>query len=198
MEILILVVNAVLVKNILLAQYLGNCPFCGVSKKFDTAFGMGMAVLFVMTLASSITWVVQKFLLEPFGIGYLQTLVFILVIAALVQLVEMFLKKASPVLYKALGIFLPLITTNCAVLGVAILCIRKEYNFVNMIIFSIASAAGFLMALLFMAGIRQRLVISPVPKPLQGTAITLITAGLLALAFFGFIGVDASLTALKG
>ncbi len=198
MELLILVVNAVLVKNILLGQYLGNCPFCGVSKKTDTAFGMGMAVLFVMTLASSITWIVQKVLLDPFNLGYLQTLVFILVIAALVQLVEMFLKKAIPPLYKSLGIFLPLITTNCAVLGVAIICIRKEYDFVNMIVFSIASAAGFLMALLFMAGIRQRFEISPIPKALRGTAITLITAGLLALAFYGFVGMDASLAALKG
>ncbi|MFH1760751.1 MAG: Rnf-Nqr domain containing protein, partial [bacterium] len=126
-----------------------------------------------------------------------QTLVFILVIASLVQLVEMFLKKMIPPLYKALGIFLPLITTNCAVLGVAILCIRKEYNFTNMIVFSISSAAGFLMALLCMAGIRERFEISPIPKALQGTAITLITAGLLALAFFGFVGMDASLAALK-
>jgi electron transport complex protein RnfA len=197
MEIIVLVVTAVLVKNILLIQYLGNCPFCGVSRKMDTATGMGMAVIFVLTLASTITWVIQHALLNPLNMGYLQTLVFILVIAALVQLVEMFLKKAVPPLYQALGIFLPLITTNCAVLGVAILCIRKEYDFLNTVIFSFASAVGFSLALIFMAGLRGRFEISPIPRPLQGTAITLITAGLMALAFFGFIGVDASLTALK-
>ncbi|OGJ85851.1 MAG: electron transport complex subunit RsxA [Candidatus Raymondbacteria bacterium RifOxyA12_full_50_37] len=197
MELLILVISAMLVKNILLAQYLGNCPFCGVSNRMDTALGMGMAVIFVLTLSSACTWVVQRYMLDPFGLGYLQTLVFILVIAALVQLVEMFLKKSAPLLYQALGIYLPLITTNCAVLGVAIICIRRDYDFVHTIVFSLASAAGFSLALVLMAGIRRRISVSPVPRALQGTAITLITAGLMALAFFGFAGVDASLTALK-
>jgi len=197
MEIIVLVVTAVLVKNILLIQYLGNCPFMGVSKKMDTATGMGMAVVFVLTLASTITWVFQHFLLNPFGLGYLQTLVFILVIATLVQLVEMFLKKSVPPLYQALGIFLPLITTNCAVLGVAILCIRNDYNLLDTIVFSFASAIGFALALILMAGLRERFEISPIPRPLRGIAIALITAGLMALAFMGFVGVDGSLTALK-
>jgi electron transport complex protein RnfA len=196
MDLLILVITAILVKNILLAQYLGNCPFCGVSRKIDTATGMGMAVVFVLTLASTITWIVQKALLDRYGLEYLQTLVFILVIASLVQLVELFLKKMVPPLYQALGIFLPLITTNCAVLGVAIICIRKQYNFIETVVFAVASAVGFMLALLLMAGLRQRYEISPIPKALQGTAITLITAGLMALAFFGFVGMDASLTAL--
>jgi electron transport complex protein RnfA len=197
MDSIVLVVTAVLVKNILLIQYLGNCPFMGVSRKMDTAVGMGMAVVFVLTLASAFTWVIQTAVLNPLKLQYLQTLVFILVIASLVQLVEMFLKKSVPPLYQALGIFLPLITTNCAVLGVAILCIRKGYNFVDTLVFAVASAAGFALALIFMAGLRERFEISPIPRALQGTAITLITAGLMALAFFGFVGVDASLTAIK-
>jgi electron transport complex protein RnfA len=196
MEYIVLVISAVLVKNILLAEYLGNCPFLGVSKKMDTAIGMGMAVIFIMTLAGLITWIIQRYALDPFNIGYLQTIVFILVIAALVQLVEMFLKKSIPPLYQALGIFLPLITTNCAVLGVAIINIRKEFDFINMLIFSFASAVGFSLALILFAGIRERFEITNIPKPLQGTAIGLITAGLMALAFFGFVGVDSALKAL--
>ncbi|MBD3235305.1 MAG: electron transport complex subunit RsxA [Candidatus Eisenbacteria bacterium] len=196
MEILILVITALLIKNILLLQYLGNCPFLGVSKRMDTAVGMGLAVVFVMTLATAITWLVQKYALDPLGIGYLQTLAFILVIASLVQFVEMFLRKAMPALYQALGIFLPLITTNCAVFGVAVLAIRNEYNFVESVIFAIASSAGFALALVLMAGIRERLEAADVPAPLRGTAIGLITAGLMALAFLGFLGVDNSLKAL--
>jgi electron transport complex protein RnfA len=196
MEYIVLVISAVLVKNILLAEYLGNCPFLGVSKKMDTAVGMGMAVIFIMTLAGVITWIIQRYALDPFNIGYLQTIIFILVIAALVQLVEMFLKKSIPPLYQALGIFLPLITTNCAVLGVAIMNIRKEHDFINMLIFSFASAVGFTLALILFAGLRERFEITDIPKPLQGTAIGLATAGLMALAFFGFVGVDNALKAL--
>jgi electron transport complex protein RnfA len=196
MEYIVLVISAVLVKNILLAEYLGNCPFLGVSKKMDTAIGMGMAVIFIMTLAGVITWIIQRYALDPFNIGYLQTIVFILVIASLVQLVEMFLKKSIPPLYQALGIFLPLITTNCAVLGVAIINIRKEFDFVSMLIFSFASAVGFALALILFAGLRERFEITDIPKPLQGTAIGLVTAGLMALAFFGFVGVDNALKAL--
>lgn len=196
MEYIVLVISAVLVKNILLAEYLGNCPFLGVSKKMDTAVGMGMAVIFIMTLAGVITWVIQRYALDPFNIGYLQTIIFILVIASLVQLVEMFLKKSIPPLYQALGIFLPLITTNCAVLGVAIMNIRKEHDFVSMLIFSFASAVGFTLALILFAGLRERFEVTDIPKPLQGTAIGLATAGLMALAFFGFVGVDNALKAL--
>ncbi len=197
MEYLILAITAILVKNILLAEYLGNCPFIGVSKKMDTAVGMGMAIIFIMSLSSTITWVIQKYALVPLDIGYLQTIVFILIIASLVQLVEMFLKKAVPPLYKSLGIFLPLITTNCAILGVAVLNIRRGYGFIEMLIFSIASAAGFALALVLIAGLRERFEISHIPRPLKGTAIGLITAGLMAMSFFGFSGVDAALKALQ-
>jgi electron transport complex protein RnfA len=196
MELLILAISAILVKNILLAQYLGNCPFLGTSRRMDTAIGMGMAVIFVLTLSSIITWVVQKYALEP-NLVYLQTIVFILVIATLVQLVEFFLKKTIPPLYQALGIFLPLITTNCAVLGVAIINIREGYGFIEMLIFSVSSAAGFAIALIIIAGIRERFEISNIPRPLRGTAIGLITAGLMALAFFGFSGIDSALKAIK-
>lgn len=196
MDILVLVIIAVFVNNILLAQFLGNCPFMGVSKKMSTAFGMGMAVLFVLTLSSSITWIVQKVLLKPLDLVYLQTLVFILVIAALVQLVEMFLKKSIPSLYQSLGIFLPLITTNCAVFGTAILCIRNDFDFLHTVVFSASSAAGFLLALVLMAGIRGKFDVSPIPNQLKGVAITLITAGLMAMSFMGFLGMDGSLKAL--
>jgi len=195
MEYVVLAVSAILVKNILLAEYLGNCPFLGVSKQMDTAVGMSMAVVFVMTLAGMITWAIQKFGLDPLGLAYLQTIVFILVIAALVQLVEMFLKKAVPPLYQSLGIFLPLITTNCAVLGVAIINIRRDHGFVETVLFSLTSAVGFGLALVLITGLRERFEISHIPRPLRGTAIGLVTAGLMALAFFGFVGVDA---ALKG
>ena len=196
MEYIVLIISAVLIKNILLAEYLGNCPFLGTSKRMDTAVGMGLSVIFVMTIATAVTYWVQYKVLNPIGLGYLQTIVFILVIAALVQFVEMFLRKFAPPLYQALGIFLPLITTNCAVLGTAILCIRREQTFPEAIVFSIASASGFTLALILLAGIRERLEISDVPKALRGTAIGLIMAGLMALAFFGFVGVDGSLKSL--
>lgn len=196
MELIVLVISAILVKNILLAQYLGNCPFLGVSKKMDTAVGMGMAVIFIMALASIITWVVWRYAMVPYEVGYLRTIVFILVIASLVQLVEMFLKKSVPPLYQALGIFLPLITTNCAILGVAIINIDEGYDFIHMVVFSVASAAGFALALILFAGLRERFEISDIPKPLEGTAIGLVTAGLMALSFFGFQGVDGALKAL--
>ena len=196
MEYVVLAISAILVKNILLAEYLGNCPFLGVSKKMDTAIGMGMAVIFVLTLAGLMTWVVQKYALNPLGLGYLQTIVFILVIASLVQLVEMFLKKAVPPLYQSLGIFLPLITTNCAVLGVAIMNIRKDHDLLSTLLFSFTSALGFTLALILITGLRERFEISRIPRPLQGMAIGLVTAGLMALTFFGFVGVDNALKAL--
>ncbi len=196
MEYVVMAVSAILVKNILLAEYLGNCPFMGVSKKMDTAVGMGMAVVFVMTLAGMVTWAVQTYIMAPLGLEYLQTIVFILVIAALVQLVEMFLKKVVPPLYRSLGIFLPLITTNCAVLGVAIMNIKREHDLMTTLFFSFTSSVGFLLALVLFTGIKERFEISRIPKPLRGTAISLITAGLLALAFFGFVGVDSALKSL--
>ena len=187
-KLLLLVVSAVLVNNFVLARFLGICPFLGVSKKTETAIGMGMAVIFVMSIASLVTWILQEYVLIPYNIEYLQTIVFILVIASLVQLVEMIIQKVSPVLYQALGIFLPLITTNCAVLGVAVLSIQKGYGFWEAVIFGIAAAFGFALALVLFAGIRERLDLADVPKPLRGTAIALITAGLLSLAFMGFSG----------
>lgn len=196
MEYILLAINAILVKNILLAEYLGNCPFLGVSKKMDTAAGMGMAVIFVMTFATCITWMVHYFVLVALGIEYLQTIVFILVIASLVQLIEMFLKKSVPALYKALGIFLPLITTNCAILGVAIMCINREYSFIQSLFFALFSGVGFALALVLFAGIRERFQISYIPKALQDTAIALVMAGLMAMAFFGFKGIDSTLKAL--
>jgi electron transport complex protein RnfA len=188
MHYLELIIGAVFINNILLAKFLGNCPFLGVSKKMDTALGMGGAVVFVLTLAGAITWAVDRYLLLPFGIDYIRTLAFILVIATLVQFVELFLRKSVPALYKALGIFLPLITTNCAVLGVAILNIDLGLTFIQAIIFSFASALGYTMALLLFTGIRERFELAQIPKPFRGTAIGLVTAGLLALAFSGFAG----------
>jgi electron transport complex protein RnfA len=196
MDYIILAISALLINNILLAQFLGNCPFLGTSKRMDTAIGMGFAVIFVLTIACIVTFWVQRKVLDPLGLGYLQIVSFILVIASLVQLVEMFLRKFVKPLYTALGIFLPLITTNCAVMGAALLIIRNEYTFMEGVVFAIASASGFTLALILMAGIRERLAISDVPRALKGTAIGLITAGLMALAFFGFQGVDAALTAL--
>ncbi len=188
MEYLELVIAAIFINNILLAKFLGNCPFLGVSKKMETAIGMGGAVLFVLTLAGVITWVVEHYLLAPLGIEFIRTLAFILVIATLVQFVELFLRKSIPALYKSLGIFLPLITTNCAVLGVAIINIQEGFSLLETIVFSAASAAGFGLALVLFAGIRERFEIIRVPKPLQGTGIGLVTAGLLALSFFAFKG----------
>ena len=196
MDYIILVISALLINNILLAQFLGNCPFLGTSKRMDTAIGMGFAVIFVTTIACIVTFLVKHKILTPLGLGYLQTVSFILVIAALVQFVEMFLRKFAKPLYTALGIFLPLITTNCAVMGSALLIIRQDYTFMECIVFAIASAAGFALALILMAGIRERLEIADVPPALKGTAIGLITAGLMALAFVGFLGMDGALTAL--
>lgn len=185
---MLFIVGAILVNNILLAKFLGNCPFLGVSRRMDTATGMSMAVIFVMTMAGMITWLVQYYLLEPLNIEYLQTIAFILVIAALVQLVEIVMQKSLPALYRALGIFLPLITTNCAVLGVAIINIKEEYGFFDTIVFSFASALGYSLALILFAGIRERFVLARIPKVFDGTAIGLVTAGFLALAFSGFAG----------
>ncbi len=188
MDYFLMLISAIFVNNILLAQYLGNCPFLGCSKEKGVAFGMGAAVIFVAVMATAFTWIMQKWVLEPYGLGYLQTLVFILVIAALVQFVEMFLKKMVPPLYKALGIFLPLITTNCAVLGIAILVQRKEFGLGMSLYYSFVASLGFTLALMLMAGIRERLVIARLPKSLQGTSIGLVMAGLMSLTFFAFKG----------
>jgi electron transport complex protein RnfA len=185
---LLLLVSAVFVNNIVLARYLGQCPFLGVSTRLETATGMGMAVVFVITLASGTTWIVQTYLLNPYDLQYLQTIAFILVIATLVQLVEMFLQKSVPALYRALGIFLPLITTNCAVLGTAVLAIQNEYGFAETLFFAFASSVGYGLALILLTGIREKLETSPVPIHLKGTSAGLVTAGLLALAFLGFKG----------
>jgi electron transport complex protein RnfA len=188
MDYFVLVIAAIFVNNIVLAQYLGNCPFIGTSKESGVALGMGMAVVFVASMAAVITWCVQQFLLAPNDLDYLQTIAFILVIAALVQFVEMFLKKAVPPLYKSLGIFLPLITTNCAVLGIAIICQREEFTLLETLIFSIASGVGFMLALVLLAGIRERLDLARVPVAMKGTPLGLIMAGLMSLAFFAFKG----------
>lgn len=185
---ILLIISTVFVNNFVLARFLGICPFLGVSRKTETAVGMSMAVIFVMTIAALVTWLLQAYILVPLGIQYLQTIVFILVIASLVQLVEMVIQKVSPVLYQALGIYLPLITTNCAVLGVAVLNIQKEHTFWESIVFAFGASLGFALALVLFAGIRERLDLADVPKSLQGTAIALITAGLLSLAFMGFAG----------
>lgn len=185
---LLMIVSAILVNNILLARFLGNCPFLGVSKKLDSAIGMGLAVIFVLTVAGMITWLIYTFILVPLNIAYLRTIAFILVIAALVQFVEMVIQKTSPALYQALGLYLPLITTNCAVLGVAIINIDEGYNFLEALVFSASSAAGFALALVIFAGMREQLALSDVPRPFQGMPIALISAGLLSLAFFGFVG----------
>lgn len=180
--------GAILVNNFIVAQFLGICPFMGVSKKVETATGMGMAVIFVMGLASAICWPINEFILEKFHLGFMQTVTFILVIAALVQFIEMFLQKSMPSLYEALGVYLPLITTNCAVLGVAILMIQKEFNLLQSVTYSVATALGFALALVLFAGIRERLDFEDVPKAFKGIPIALITAGILAMAFMGFSG----------
>ncbi len=169
-------------------QYLGNCPFLGVSKKMETALGMAMAVIFVLVMAGAITWITNTFLLKPFGFEYLRTLAFILVIASLVQFVEMFLKKSIPALYAGLGIFLPLITTNCAVMGVCLINIKEEYDFVQALVSSFSYAVGFGLALVLFAAVRERIILARVPKPLQDTSIGLVSAGMMSLAFFAFKG----------
>ena len=180
--------NAILAENFILVKFMGICPFMGVSKRSDTALGMGLAVTFVMGLASAATWAVNEFLLVPLNLAYMQTLVFILVIAALVQLVEMFLQKSVPSLYQALGIFLPLITTNCAVLGVALLNIQKSYNFIESLFYGVTGGIGFTVAILLFSSVRERLEDCDYPKPFEGFPIALMTAGLLALSFMGFSG----------
>lgn len=187
-ELFLLIIGAVLVNNFVLARFLGICPFLGVSRKVETAVGMGMAVIFVMTVASVVTYFVQQYLLLPFDLEYLKTIAFILVIAALVQFVEMVIQKTSPALYSSLGIFLPLITTNCAVLGVAILTVQKEFTFVQTAVFGFAASVGFTLALVLFAGLRERIALARVPAVFKGTPIGLITAGLLSLAFMGFSG----------
>lgn len=188
MEYILLIISAIFVNNVVLAQFLGVCPFLGVSNKVSTAMGMSAAVVFVIVLATMVTYIIHVYVLVPLGITFMQTITFILVIAALVQMVEIILKKISPPLYQALGIFLPLITTNCAVLGVAILVIKKDYNLIEGIVYGGATAVGFGLALVIMAGIREQLEIAEVPSGMKGVPISLITAGILALAFMGFAG----------
>ena len=202
-ELLIIAVSAIFINNFVLARFLGICPYIGVSKNMDSALGMGMAVIFVMTLASSVTWIINAFMLkptssnifylifspqEPPDLVYLKTIAFILVIASLVQFVEMVVQKTSPALYKSLGIFLPLITTNCAILGVALLNLDNDYNFIESIVNGFAAGVGFTLALVLMAGIRERLEMAPIPKALQGIPIAFLMAGLMSIAFLGFSG----------
>ena len=189
MSYILIFISAVFVNNIVLSQFLGICPFLGVSKKIETALGMTGAVAFVMTIATIITYIVQKTILEPFEITFLQTITFILIIAALVQIVEIVLKKISPALYQALGVFLPLITTNCAILGVAILVTQKDMNLIQSVVYAISTAIGFGLALVLFAGIREQLSMVKLPKGIEGTSIALITAGLLAMTFMGFAGI---------
>lgn len=198
MEYLLIFISAIFVNNIVLSQFLGICPFLGVSKKISTSLGMGAAVTFVLTLSTIVTYLVQVYVLNPFGLQYLQTLAFILVIAALVQMVEIILKKVSPALYQALGIFLPLITTNCAVLGVAILVIQRDYSLLESVVYAFSTALGFAVALVTFAGIREQLALVNIPKGMRGMPIVLITASLLALAFMGFSGLQTGLGTLFG
>lgn len=205
MAYILIFITAVFVNNIVLSQFLGICPFLGVSKKVETAMGMGAAVAFVLTLATIVTYLIQVYVLNAFGLEYLQTIAFILVIAALVQMVEIVLKKVSPSLYQALGVFLPLITTNCCILGVAILVAQGTYNTQGLeanlltgVVYAIATALGFALALVIFAGIREHLSLMNIPRGMQGMAIALVTAGLLAMAFMGFSGVDAGLAKALG
>ena len=198
MEYILIFISAIFVNNIVLSQFLGICPFLGVPKKVDTAMGMGAAVAFVLTLATIVTFLLQQFVLVPLHIEYLQTISFILVIASLVQMVEIILKNISPPLYQALGIFLPLITTNCAVLGVAILVIQKQFSLIESVVYAFSTAIGFALALIVFAGLREQLALTNVPKGMRGMSIVLITAGLLSLAFMGFSGVDNGLKAIFG
>ena len=188
MEYVLIFISAIFVNNIVLAQFLGICPFLGVSKKISTGIGMTGAVTFVMVIATIVTYLLQKYVLDTFNVGFLQTITFILVIASLVQLVEIILKKVSPPLYQALGVFLPLITTNCAILGVAIMAIQKKFDLLQSVAFSAANAIGFGLALIIFAGIREQLELVDLPKGMKGTPIALLVAGILALAFMGFAG----------
>lgn len=189
MEYILIIISAVFINNVVLAQFLGICPFLGVSNKVNTALGMTGAVTFVIVLATMVTYLIQVFVLDKLGIGFMQTITFILVIAALVQMVEIILKKVSRPLYQALGIFLPLITTNCAVLGVAILVIKKNYNLMEGVVFGAATAIGFGLALVILAGIREQLELVDIPQGMKGVSISLVIAGILAMAFMGFTGI---------
>jgi Na+-translocating ferredoxin:NAD+ oxidoreductase subunit A len=189
MEYILLIISAVFVNNVVLVQFLGICPFLGVSNKIDTSIGMGVAVIFVMSLANLVTYLIQNYVLIPLHIEFMQTITFIFVIAFLVQVVEIILKKSAPTLYQALGIYLPLITTNCAVLGIAILAVQKDYNLVMSVLYAAGIATGFTFALILMAGIREQLALAETPKGMKGFPISLVTAGLLSLAFMGFSGI---------
>ncbi|KPJ70193.1 electron transporter RnfA [candidate division WOR-1 bacterium DG_54_3] len=188
MELLAIFISAVLINNFVLRYFLGICPFLGVSKKIDSAVSMGLAVTFVMTITAVVSWAINHWILIPYGLDYLKIVSFILVIASLVQLVEMFIRKISPPLYQALGIYLPLITTNCAIMGLALLAALKEYNFLESVVFGFGSGIGFTLAIILIAGIREQLDFADVPEPLKGAGISLIVAGIMALAFFGFAG----------
>jgi electron transport complex protein RnfA len=188
MELMAIFISAVLVQNFVLYYFLGICPFLGVSKKIDSALSMGLAVTFVMSITAVVSWLINNMILIPYDLGYLQIVSFILVIASLVQLVEMFIRKISPPLYQALGIYLPLITTNCAIMGLALIAALNEYSFVETVIFGFGSGLGFTLAIILMAGIREQLDLSDVPEPLKGAGIALIVAGIMALAFNGFMG----------
>lgn len=190
MEYIGIFIIAVFVNNIVFSQFLGICPFLGVSKKIDTAIGMGAAVTFVLVIATIVAFLIQKGVLEPFNLGYLQTISFILVIAALVQMVEIIIKKVSPSLYQALGVFLPLITTNCVILGVAILVIKKDFNLLESVMFAFSTSIGYTLALLIFAGVREQLALTNIPKYMKGIPIALISAAILAMAFMGFSGID--------
>ncbi len=198
LNLILIIIVAIFVNNVVLAQFLGICPFLGVSKKVDTASGMGMAVTAVLVVATIVTYLIQVYVLNAFGLEYLQTIAFILVIAALVQMIEIILKKTMPALYQALGVFLPLITTNCCILGVAILVIQKEYDLLEGVIYALATGIGFLLAMVLFAGLREQLDLIDVPKSFRGVPIALVTAGLLAMAFMGFSGVDGGLKILFG
>jgi len=189
MEYLLIIISAVFINNVVLAQTIGICPFLGVSNKISTALGMSGAVIFVIVLATMVTYLIQVYVLNPLGLAFMQTITFILVIAALVQIVEIVLKKISQPLYQALGIYLPLITTNCAVLGVAILVIKKEYNLLEGVVYGASIAAGFGLALIILAGIREQLELADIPKGMKGVPLSLVIAGILALAFMGFTGI---------
>ncbi|MCQ2256691.1 MAG: electron transport complex subunit RsxA [Bacteroidaceae bacterium] len=198
LSLILIIITAIFVNNVVLAQFLGICPFLGVSKKVDTASGMGMAVTAVLVVATIVTYLIQTYVLNVFHLEYLQTIAFILVIAALVQMIEIILKKTMPALYQALGVFLPLITTNCCILGVAILVIQKDYDLLEGIIYALATGIGFLLAMVLFAGLREQLDLVDVPKSFNGVPIALITASLLAMAFMGFSGVDGGLKILFG
>ncbi|MBQ6172389.1 MAG: electron transport complex subunit RsxA [Clostridia bacterium] len=188
LNLLVVSINAILIENFVLVKFLGCCPFLGVSKKSETALGMGLAVVFTMTIASAMTWLFNEFILKPFDLEYLQTIAFIAIIATLVQIIEMFLQKSIPSLYSALGIYLPLITTNCAVLGVALLNINNEYDFITSVVYGFSAGVGFLVAILLLSAIRERIAYSDIPKPFRGFPIVLIAAALLSISFMGFQG----------